>query len=251
MRRRRERASRRAGVTLIELLIAITLVSMLATGMLFAMRVGLNAMNSTQRRIEDNRRVLGAHRILEQEFGGFLPAMANCGQPAMAQAPPLPFFQGEASVVRFVSNYSLLEAWRGLPVIVELFVAPASDGRGLRLLMNQYPFRGPVGAGFFCGPPVPSPVDGQPMPQFGPPTPRPMTFVLADHLLRCHFTYKLAVPGAPSEWLPAWRRMDLWPSAVRVEMAPLDGDATRVQPMPATFPIYVDKPPMEPNVLYY
>lgn len=243
-----KRRAAQSGVTLMELLIAITLVSMLTTGMLFAMRVGLDAMNSTQRRIEENRRLLGAHRVLEQEFGGFMPAVAHCGIGAMGMSPPVPFFQGEPTVMRFVSAYSLLESWRGLPVVVELFVAPATDGKGMRLLMNQFPYRGPVGAGSLCGPPVPGPLGA--MPSFPPPVPRAVTYVLADHLSRCQFSYKIDLPNVPQQWLPGWQRPDRWPRAVRIDMLSLDMDASRVQPMPATFPIYVDKPPMEPNVLY-
>lgn len=243
------RRNRESGVTLIELLIAITLVSMLATGMLFAMRVGFDAMGSTQRRIEENRRLLGAHRVLEQEFGGFMPAMANCGIGGIGTPPLVPFFQGEPGVMRFVSAYSLLESWRGLPVVVELFVAPATDGRGFRLLMNQIPYRGPAGAGMLCGPAVPGAMGG-PMPSFPPPAPRATTFVLADHLARCQFSYKINMPNLLQQWLPAWQRTDQWPRAIRVDMMSLDLDASRVQPMPATFPIYVDKPPMEPNVIY-
>jgi len=54
-----------AGVTLIEVLIAITLLSLLTTGMLFAMRVGLMAFSKTDTKLMDNRRVVGAQRVVE------------------------------------------------------------------------------------------------------------------------------------------------------------------------------------------
>src|SRR4051794_15024198 len=45
------RKAKESGVTLIELLVAITLLSLLSVGMLFAMRVGLNAMGKTNERV--------------------------------------------------------------------------------------------------------------------------------------------------------------------------------------------------------
>ena len=51
-----------AGVTLMELLIAVLLLSMLSVGLLFALRIGLNAYSKTQTRLMDNRRVAGAQR---------------------------------------------------------------------------------------------------------------------------------------------------------------------------------------------
>lgn len=236
---------RQRGVTLIELLIAITLVSLLATGMLFAMRVGLSAMESTNRRIVTNRRMMGAQRILEQELGGFMPARAQCGQPSAAPQQAFPFFQGQPGIMRFVSAYSMKTAWRGVPVIVELIAAPAGDGRGLRLLMNEIPYHGPVGAGYFCLPPAPDPSGGPPVVLFREPVTGPQTFVLADRLAVCRFFFEESAPGRPPAWLPAWQRTDIWPSAIRIEMIAAEPDATNVQPMPITVRLLVDKPPGE------
>ena len=56
------RLGSRAGVTLMELIIAISLLSLLSVGLLMAMRVGLNAMEKSNNRIMANRRVSGAQR---------------------------------------------------------------------------------------------------------------------------------------------------------------------------------------------
>ena len=42
--------------------------------------------------------------------------------------PIIQFFQGEAQSMRFVSTYSLQQAWRGLPQILEFLVIPREDG---------------------------------------------------------------------------------------------------------------------------
>ncbi len=45
------RGSRKSGVTLIEILIAISLLSLLSAGILVAMRLGLNTMDKTRTRV--------------------------------------------------------------------------------------------------------------------------------------------------------------------------------------------------------
>ena len=46
-----------SGVTLIEILIAVSLLSLLSVGMLMAMRLGFNTMDKTDSRLVRNRRV--------------------------------------------------------------------------------------------------------------------------------------------------------------------------------------------------
>ena len=69
---------RAAGVTLLELLLAVSLLSLLSTGMLMALHVGVNAMEKSNTRLMDNRRVAGTQRLLEQEIAGFIPVLAEC-----------------------------------------------------------------------------------------------------------------------------------------------------------------------------
>ena len=49
----------RAGLTLIEVLIAVSLVGLLSVGMLWAIRVGVNAMGKSNEKLISNRRVTG------------------------------------------------------------------------------------------------------------------------------------------------------------------------------------------------
>src|ERR687889_557920 len=77
--RARKRAAKRRserGLTLIEVLIAVTLVSLLSVGILFAIRVGLNAMGRSNARLNENRRVAGAYRVLVQQIEGLIPVIA-------------------------------------------------------------------------------------------------------------------------------------------------------------------------------
>lgn len=221
-------------MTLIEVLIAVTLVSLLAVAMLFAIRAGFTALDATHRRIAANRRALGAQRILEQQVAGFLPVLARCGASPVSQGgEPVMFFQGAPALARFVTTYSIEGAARGRPQIVELFVVPRPEG-GLRLVVNETPYTGPAGAGFFCLPPAPDPAAGAVLPVFSPPQAGPRSFVLADQLAYCRFAYLQDNLVEPPVWTPVWRRADLWPAAIRIEMGPLEPDPARVPPMTFT-----------------
>jgi general secretion pathway protein J len=238
------RATGRAGVTLLELLIAVSLLSLLSAGVLAALRLGINAMGKANTRLLDNRRIAGAQRILEQQIAGFLPVVADCMQAT--EAPPVrtPFFQGEPQSMRFVSSYSLGEAWRGYAQTLEFHVIPGDKG-GVRLVVNEHIYTGPRGPGLFCLGVGFDPVARAQVPRFRPIEVGPQSFVLADNLEFCRFLYReIPPPPDPERWVPRWVRPE-WPAAIRIEMAPLEPDPTRVQPLSITMPVRVTKRPLE------
>jgi hypothetical protein len=222
-----------------ELLVAITLLSLLSAGMLVALRIGLNSFTRVDTRLMDNRRVAGAQRILEQELEGLMPVVTPCGTRPLKMG----FFQGEAQTMRLVSIFSLQQAWRGQPQILELFVIPGETS-GVRLVVNEIPYTGPVNAGLLCQGMMPDPQSGQSIPRFAPAVPTPASFVLADHLAFCRFSYYTALPDLklPLVWRPAWVRPG-WPLAIRIDMAPLDPDPARLHPISVVAPIYVSRSP--------
>jgi prepilin-type N-terminal cleavage/methylation domain-containing protein len=241
------RRAGREGITLIEMMIAITLVSLLSVAMLMSIRVGLNALDSSGRRIAVNRRAMGAQKILEQQVGGFLPVVADCGVATQPVGVKAPFFEGKPQVMRFATAYSLDEAWRGLPRMVEIFVVPGQNGEGVRLVVNEAVYTGSRGAGLLCMPPAPDPLTGLMMTRFVEPQAGAGSFVLADKLAACRFLYQERTrPDLPDRWLSTWANREQWPRAIRIEMAPLATDASRVQPMTFTMPLRITKFPTEP-----
>jgi hypothetical protein len=74
--------------------------------------------------------------------------------------------------------------------------------------------------------------------QFAPIVAGPQSFVLADRLEFCRFSYLAPgpQPGLPPAWTAVWSTVG-WPLGVRVEMAPLEPDATRLQPITVTAPV--------------
>lgn len=247
MSRRRNRRQRAAGVTLMEVLIAVTLLSLLTLGMAIAMRVGFNAYSKTDSRLMDNRRVAGAQRLLEQELQGMMPLVLPCmGAGQGQQGQRFAVFQGGPQVIRLVSTFSLQQAWRGAPQILELFVIPGEKGNGVRLVVNETPYY-PAAAAQLCLGFSPSP-SGVGLTQYAAPQITGHTFVLADKLAFCRFSFlQHPMPNMldPPVWLPDFEYQG-WPRGVRVEMAPLEPDPARLQPIAVTVPLRVYRAPEIP-----
>jgi general secretion pathway protein J len=231
-----------SGLTLIEILIAISLLSLLSAGILVAMRLGLNTMDKTDARLVANRRVANARKILENEIAGFTSTMATyIPQPPDFQT--VPFFQGEAASMRFVTSYSLQDAWRGHPQVAALQVIPGENNEGVRLIVDETPYTGPLQTGRMITSIVPDPVSGMQRTLFAPITAGPRSFVLADRLAFCRFTYLVPRPEPPFQiWRPDWVPPHL-PIGIRIEMAPLDPQANGLQVTTVTAPVNVTLSP--------
>jgi prepilin-type N-terminal cleavage/methylation domain-containing protein len=228
-------AGSRRGVTLIEVLIAVTLLSLLSAGMLVAMRVGVNAWGKANQRLLSNRRVAGAHRALESQIAGLMPVFMLCPVAPGGILSKSILFQGEPGAMRFVSSYSLQEAWRGRPRILEFSVIPREEG-GVRLIVNEALYTGPHSAGASCLGQAPGPA-GMARYLFAPVQAGPHSFVLADRLSYCRFAYLEPQPlPVRSRWRPDWV-IPRWPLAVRIEMATLDEDDGQIHPVTITAPI--------------
>jgi hypothetical protein len=226
-----------------EVLIAITLLSLLSVGMVIAMRVGLAAFGKTNNRLMDNRRVAGTQDVLQQELEGLMPVVCQCGIGPGAAGKRMGFFEGGRDTMRLVSSFSLQQAWRGQPQILELLVIPGEEGHGVRLVVNEIPYTGPPSAGRLCIGIGPDPMSQMPVPRFVPAEADPHSFVLADKLAYCRFSYfSQGTPAMPPAWRAQWP-FPGWPAGIRVEMAPLEADPGRVQPIAVTAVMHVWRAP--------
>jgi prepilin-type N-terminal cleavage/methylation domain-containing protein len=209
------------GVTLIELMVVITLVAAISTGLLMAMRIALNTLEKTQGRLEENRRAMGIQQLIARQIGGVMPVMAQCDGLRAA-------FNGTPDMLHLVTTYSLEEGARGSPRVVE-FRALRNSGGGVRLVMNERIYFGPASATPAC--------PGNVFPQ-GPEG----GVVLAENLAYCRFVYHEAIPEAvdAGNWVPGWNRPML-PSAVRIEMAPQEFNPSRLPMATLHIPIHVNR----------
>ncbi len=218
--RRTGRVNPQKGFTLIELMISITLVAALATGMLMAMRTSLLSMEKVSARLQFNRRVMGMERIVTRQIGGLLPVMSDCGGR--------PLFLGTSDSLRMVSTYSMEEGARGYPQFDEFRVVKSEEG--VRLVVTEHLYTGPSASAPFCG-------GQQPATDV-----TPSSLILADRLATCTFSYREAIVDTPpsSKWLGSWDRQDL-PAAVKIEMTPLDSSPALLPVMNVTVPIHITR----------
>jgi general secretion pathway protein J len=233
-----------SGVTLIEILIAVSLLSLLSVGMLVAMRLGFTTMDKTDSRLVRNRRVSNTSKIVENEIDGFIAATAAY-HPQPGNTYLIPFLQTEAQTMRFVTSYSLDQAWRGGPRIAVMQVIPGENNRGVRLIVNEAPYTGPEGTGQQILGIEQDPASGAQIVRFVPVAPGPDSFVLADKLAYCRFSYLQPLPEPPFEmWRPDWVIPQQLPLGIRIEMAPLDAEnSSELRIGTVTVPLNVNRTP--------
>ncbi len=227
--------TRQRGFTLIELLVAITLVSAIATGMLMAMRTSLTTLDKVDSRLIANRRVMSVNQILSREISGAMPVTGECRNAGGGITPHVPVFTGTDQTLLLVSSYSLTEAARGIPRILQFQVLPSERG-GMMLIVNESLYTGPSSLQPICM--EHSILSAQATPN---------SFVLADRLEYAHIWYEEYNPQNPvaQSWLPLWNKQDL-PSAVRVDMLPLNAGPVALPLLPVTIPIHVTRQVMFP-----
>jgi prepilin-type N-terminal cleavage/methylation domain-containing protein len=242
------KTSTQSGVTLIEMMVAVSLLSLLSVGMLIAMRLGFNTMDKVNSHLVMDRRVVNSRGIIESEINGFMFTMADY-MPASPTFRSMPFFEAEATSMRFVTSYSLNDGWRGRPQIAVLQVIPGDvvageSQRGVRLIVNELPYTGPVQAGQAITGIETDPVSQQQIARFAPVTPGPQSFVLADRLAFCRFLYLQPLTEAPFQiWRPDWVLPARLPLAIRIEMAPLDTGASSLHVTTVTVPLHLTRAP--------
>lgn len=230
----RIRGTRQRGVTLIELMIAVSLTAVITVGLLFALRTSVLAYEKTSDRLRSNREQISRNQILSSELSGAMPILASC--PGLAAVP---FFTGTPATLRMISSYSIGEGFRGYPQILEFQVTRSPSG-GVRLTVTEHAYTGPASVNEFCGA-LSSSADA--VVDSGSSGTGPAPFVLADDLISCEFSYHEPTDmGAYKDtaWVPAWKGNRL-PSGVKVEMRSRAGAGGGLPVVSVTAPVRTDR----------
>lgn len=212
----RRRTSSQSGMTLIELLIAVTIFGAISASMGIVLNIALTSMNKIDSKVDFNRRILSSQRTLDHILQGVIPINAPCaGLPVGIVA--------RIDAVRFVSSHSLTEGARGRPQIVDLFPSPSPNG-GVRLLLNEQPYLGKLSLSSYCGKPF---------------VVRPTSFILADQLSNVAFSFRRRDNSMPGElWVNGWSFPE-WPSGIKIDMAALKRIPGQIQPTTVFAPILI------------
>ena len=88
-------------------------------------------------------------------------------------------------------------------------MAAGAPGKGIRLVVNEILYTGPISAGQMIMGLEPAPGGGVALPRFGPIQVTPRSFVLADELATCQFSYLEAARFPdPERWRTDWVRSE-------------------------------------------
>jgi hypothetical protein len=187
---------------------------------------------------------LGVEKALAAQITGLMPVTVDCLNAAGAPAGKSVMFHGDPQSMRFVSSYSLQEGARGYPKLVELTVIAGEKGNGVRLIVNEIPYAGPYSLRGACVGTQADPTTGLSGPLFSPIASREDSFVLADKLSGVRFVYREELPPPRLErWTSKWVANKL-PSAIRIEMAPLELDPANLHVATTTIPVRITANPM-------
>ena len=224
---------RQAGFTLIELMIAITLVAAISAGLLTTMRNALLTMERTQARLEENRRALGIQDLIRRQIDGLIPVRALCGtgeQPVLAD-----IFRGNRTSLLLVTNESMTEGARGYPHVALYQVQPNPDGT-FRLEVSEQVFSGPTSTAPYCE------ADPRVLHSFAGVQP----VVLLNKLAFCHFAYRNLNQNTlfGREWMEAWV-LPYAPYSVRIEMEAAPNSDVRMPVGSITIPLRISRTPGE------
>lgn len=222
------RHNNRAGMTLIELLVAVSLLGLLSVGLVTALQVAAGSWSSSRNARGQDRRIANGNALLHAQFAGVTPVQPMVLRQGFA-VPSGPFFQGEPTAMRFVSSYSMTEGVRGGLQIVELQTSPGREGT--RLILTQTPYQGPLSVGRFIIGAEPPTQPGSLRLLFTPLQVRADSLIVADRLAEVSFSYlRGGRANEPDVWVPVWDRPQQLPQAIRVDMQPLE-DVGRLRPV--------------------
>jgi len=173
------------GVTLIELLVAITLMGFVSLGLLFAMRLGIGSWQRGDARLAADRAVVAAGDLITAQLSS--AQARNVDWVQGDQRMQFLLFEGGADRLHFLTSYSVASRGRGGSWLAEYWFE--HDARNeCRLLYNEYPFGSDRDAAAVVEQLVPD-RSGQLFVQYRAPHAGPNTRILYTGIHDCAFEY--------------------------------------------------------------
>ena len=123
---------RSAGFTLVELLLAVTLLSMLLALSYGGMRAATRATDRGQQILEESGRLRMAHQFVRKQLNQAIPLAFNQTEGETLEVPESEVFLGSPESIRFVAPMPGYLGFGG-PQVQELTLVPGHDGLELQL----------------------------------------------------------------------------------------------------------------------
>ncbi|MGI9503215.1 MAG: prepilin-type N-terminal cleavage/methylation domain-containing protein [Geminicoccaceae bacterium] len=190
-----------SGFTLMELLVALTLLAILMTTMLGGLRLGARVWEVSVSSLDDSDHVFVVRRFLQQRLEDVVPVIRT-DQTGADQ----PAFIGEAASLRLASSMPI-SLGQGL-FLLDLSLHPSDDesgGRNLVLGWTSFPAE-----------------------TFHDRSER----MILENITGMTMAYYARTEEDPSgRWYPSWRGRDLLPELIRIDLQFPPGDRRQWQPL--------------------
>jgi prepilin-type N-terminal cleavage/methylation domain-containing protein len=208
------------GFTLMELLVSMTLMSILTVAVFMGFRMGFNAWNKSEEAMEKTRQVHIALDLLSRQIGSLVPCYSK--QKAEENPVDLPIYQGEVNGMRFVSNFSALHRGAGGARLVEYFVTPSTDSQTKTLWVNERELPDDTALSDWMFAAISRQTDGSPLITYREFFRRPEAIPLVENLKAAEFRYlerpSLDVPPGGVETPASPVNQTPWPAGVEIRL---------------------------------
>lgn len=193
--------NRNRGFTLMELLVALTLLAILMAAMLGGLRLGARVWEASGSRLDNADQVLAVRRFLQQRLEDVIPVIGT-DQAGSAQ----PAFIGEAESLRLASSMPI-SLGQGL-FLLDLTLRPSEDADGGRnLVLGWIDFPAELADD------------------------RAERMILDDVAGMTIAYYARNDEDPVGRWYPSWRGRDLLPELIRVDLQFPPGDGRQWPPL--------------------
>jgi prepilin-type N-terminal cleavage/methylation domain-containing protein len=217
-----------SGLTLLELIIAITISGLVALAVTVSLRIGVRAWEKSQGMVLELRRQANAADLLPAQLGGGVMRMVEV--ELFNRRQKMPFFFGDEARLVFLSTYSAAQHGRGGMVVADYFAEQQPD-RTWKLWLDEQPALDDEGlARWVAG----SDTTGEGGEQLRlKPFDTGRAMLLFQGLAECRFEY-LRETSATPEWVAPWSLLTnpYVPSAIRLQLAQGASGAARLTPTP-------------------
>ncbi len=222
-----------AGMTLIEVLVAVALMAMLSVGLFTSLQIGATSWITTQDALMLDRRVATANSLLHALLVSMVPIETVTPPGSELGRYKFLFFQGEPRAMRFVSSHSMTGGARGGLQLTELRVATQQGS--LRVLLNQSLYQGSLSLGeLVTGRVAVQGMRGGRL-RFRRIRALPTTLIAVDQLRSCRFSYlPRGRRNEPATWVPIWDERDKLPAAVRIELVSSEKARKKARALPVS-----------------
>ena len=214
------------GLTLLEVMTAITISGLVALGVLTSVRIGMRAWEKEQEAVLRLRRVTGVEDLVQLQLANVV--LRTTSVVLADRRLDLPFFFAEEDRLLLLSSYSALQRGRGGIVVADYFAEQQGD-RTWRLWLDEQPALDSEQLGKRVAAVETEPEGPRPVLM---PFERGRAVLLLEGLRECRFQYRRERPEPA--WLSRWSLLSSYemPAAIALQLRADEAQWKGLTPLP-------------------